>query len=313
VSFTVPTGVRAVTLMHIRHGKLHWEQILAPAERMARAGVPVSRALSRDLRAAGGSLGGDGELRRVLTRGAGTPISEGDNWSQTDLAATLGVIRQRGGGDFFAGNLARLISDEVRSMGGSLPLETMRNTIPTSGAPASASDGGYKVYVAPQPMAGASALAGWQGQAAPAGGVPADSGGIAGLAAVDTKGGAAACSTSMGQLFGARMVVPGTGILLAAPTADSTAVSPLVIGNPNNGEFRFAGAGGGSPSAAYATGWVARAVMRGAKVGAALQAHGGQGGYVNAIACPGGIRASGYTCSTGIDPSGSGLALVVSR
>ena len=53
----------------------------------------------------------------------------------------------------------------------------------------------------------------------------------------------------MGQLFGARIVVPGTGILLGAPTRRRTAVSPLVIGNPGNGEFLFAGAGGGSPSA----------------------------------------------------------------
>lgn len=311
-AFTVPLGVRAVTLMHIRHGSGHWEQLVAPAERMARGGVPVSRALSRDLRAAGGALGGDSEMRRIFAGGgSGGTIAEGDNWIQTDLAATMGVIRQRGGNDFFSGNLARLMSDQVRSIGGSLPLETMRNSLPKSGPPDSVNDGGYRVYVAPAPMAGASALAGWQGQAATATAVPSDSGGISGFAAVDPKGGAAACSLSMGQMFGARVVIPGTGILLGAPTANSTAVSPLVIGNPNNGEFRFAGAGGGAPTAAYATGWVARTVMRGSTVGAALQSHGGQGGYVNAIACPGGIRASGRTCMSGIDPSGSGLALVV--
>ena len=43
-------------------------------------------------------------------------------------------------------------------------------------------------------------------------------------------------------------------MLLGTPTADSTSVSPVVIGNPGNGEVLFAGAGGGSPSAAYATG-----------------------------------------------------------
>jgi gamma-glutamyltranspeptidase/glutathione hydrolase len=56
-------------------------------------------------------------------------------------------------------------------------------------------------------MAGAMALAGWNGQARAGGRVPTDSGGIAGLAAVDQKGGAAACSLSMGQLFGARITV----------------------------------------------------------------------------------------------------------
>ena len=78
----------------------------------------------------------------------------------------------------------------------------------------------------PAPMAGASALAGWSDQAAPSTAVPTDSGGISGLAAVDADGNAAACSLSMGQLFGARIIVPGTGILLGAMTADSAAVSP---------------------------------------------------------------------------------------
>ena len=43
--FTVPSGVRAITLMHVRHGQLRWEATVAPAERLARFGVPVSRAL----------------------------------------------------------------------------------------------------------------------------------------------------------------------------------------------------------------------------------------------------------------------------
>jgi gamma-glutamyltranspeptidase/glutathione hydrolase len=43
--------VRAITLMHVRHGQSRWEATVAPAERLARLGVPVSRALSRDLQA----------------------------------------------------------------------------------------------------------------------------------------------------------------------------------------------------------------------------------------------------------------------
>jgi gamma-glutamyltranspeptidase/glutathione hydrolase len=114
----------------------------------------------------------------------------------------------------------------------------------------------------------------------------------------------------MGQLFGARIMIPNTGILLGTPTADSTAVSPLVIGNPGNGEAKFAGAGGGSPAAAYATGVIARGTAdRRQFVAAALQAHGGRGGYVNAIACPDGIRSGASSCNSGTDPAGAGLAL----
>ena len=158
------------------------------------------------------------------------------------------------------------MSTQIASMGGSLPHRRPAQRGSLAGPPASENNGGFKVYVAPAPMAGASALAGWSNQAAPSTAVPTDSGGISGLAAVDADGNAAACSLSMGQLFGARIIVPGTGILLGAMTADSAAVSPVVIGNPNNGEFRFAGAGGGGPGAAYATGAVARqAVERGSR------------------------------------------------
>ena len=66
----------------------------------------------------------------------------------------------------------------------------------------------HSIPGAPAPAAGASALAGWKGQA-PSGPTPADSGGFAGLAAVDGKAGAAACALSMGQTFGARAVVHG--------------------------------------------------------------------------------------------------------
>ena len=310
VQITVPSGVRAVTLMHARHGSVPWPAVVAPGERLARLGVPVSRALSRDLQAAATALGADSEARRIFGRGGGTAVTEGDNFIQTDLAATLGIIRQRGGGDFFSGSLARVISDQVAQIGGSLPMESLRNAVPQYGPPAGESYGGFRVYVAPAPMAGAQALAGWRGEAGPSGAVPTDSGGIAGLAAIDTSGGAAACSLSMGQLFGARVMVPNTGILLGTPTADSTAVSPLVFGNPGNGEALFAGAGGGGAAAAYATGFIARGTVRDKQyVAAALRAHGGRGGWVNAIACPDGVRGGGASCNSGNDPAGGGLAL----
>jgi gamma-glutamyltranspeptidase / glutathione hydrolase len=311
VPITVPTGVRAVTLMHIRHGQSRWEFDVAGAERLARGGVPVSTALARDLQAGAALLGADREARRVFGKGTGVAITAGDTWAPTELASTIGAIRQKGGVDFFQGSLARLLSDQVSQMGGSLPLESLRNAIPISGTPAGENYGGFKVYVAPPPLAGASALAGWRGQPPTATATSADSGGFSGFAAIDEKGGAAACALSMGQLFGSRMMVPGTGVILGVATPDAAAVSPLVIGNPGNAEVRFAGAGGGGPGAAWATGAIARAtVERKVPVQTALNANGGRGGYVDAIACPDGIRGGAVTCQSGIDKAGAGLSLL---
>jgi gamma-glutamyltranspeptidase/glutathione hydrolase len=115
----------------------------------------------------------------------------------------------------------------------------------------------------------------------------------------------------MGQLFGARAIVPGTGVLLGAATPEAGSVSPLIIASANNGEFTFAGAGGGAPTAAQATGAVARATVEDDKdIAAVLEARRGQGGTVNAIICPSGLRSSATTCRSAIDPAGVGLALL---
>jgi gamma-glutamyltranspeptidase/glutathione hydrolase len=193
-SFSVPNGVRAVTLMHVRHGSSRWEAVVAPAERLARFGVPVSRALSRDLQAGAGMLG-DNEAQRILGN-----AREGSNLIQTELAGTLGAIRQRGGAEFFQGQLARTISEQISQAGGSMPVDVLRSAVPQASAPMSESHYRRRVYVSPAPMAGASALAGWKGSA-PGGAVPVDSNGFAGLAAADGQGGAAACALSMGQLL----------------------------------------------------------------------------------------------------------------
>jgi gamma-glutamyltranspeptidase/glutathione hydrolase len=305
--FIVPSGVRAITLMHVRHGQLRWEATVAPAERLARFGVPVSRALSRDLQAAGAALGNDREARRIFGGGA---LAEGNTLTQPELAATLGAIRQGGGAVFFQGQLARTLSEQISQMGGSLPVEALRAAVPQASAPTSVSHYRSRVYVAPPPAAGAQALAGWKGQA-PAGPTPSDSGGFAGLAAVDGKAGAAACSLSMGQTFGARAVVPGLGVLLGAPSPDAGSVSPVIIANPGNGEFTFVGAGGGAATAAQATGYVAYAAIdRDQPLASVLASRRGQGGWVNAITCPSGLRGSGSSCRSAIDPAGAGLALI---
>lgn len=303
-AFIVPNGVRAIALMHIRHGSARWEGDVASAEKMARLGVPVSRALARDLRAGSGLL--DEDMRRVLTRN-GTPLAEGDRLVANDLAATLGAIRQRGAGEFFQGNFARAFSDRISTMGGSLPIEALRGAVPQASVPQSDSYNGYRVYVAPN-AGGAKALAAWNGQAVNDA-APSDSGGFSGFAAVDDKGNAAACALSMGQLFGSHVMVQGTGVILGAP-GDGGGVSPVLIGNPNNGEFKFAGAGGGSVNASAATGAVARLTMQDRLVAsAALAARRAQGGWVDAIACPDGIRGGGSSCSAASDPAGAGLAL----
>ena len=84
-----------------------------------------------------------------------------------------------------------------------------------------------------------------------------------------------------------------------------------IIANPGNGEFTFVGAGGGAATAAQATGYVAyAAIERDQPLANVLTSRAGQGGWVNAIACPSGLRGGGSSCRSAIDPASAGLAIV---
>jgi len=79
--------------LHAQYGKLRWEQVVAPAEGIARFGYPVSRAFAADLLAARPILEKDPELRRLFLRD-GVPYAEGQVIVQQDLSTLLSAIPQ---------------------------------------------------------------------------------------------------------------------------------------------------------------------------------------------------------------------------
>ncbi len=237
-------------------------------------------------------------------------LTEGSTLTQPDLAGTLARIRQRGGADFFQGQLARTMSEQVSQMGGSLPVDALRAAVPQAGAPDDPRTTMRRPCLC---RAGAGCAVprrwpGWKGQA-PTGAAPADSGGFAGLAAVDGKAERPACSLSMGQTFGARAVVPGLGVLLGAPIADAE------LGQPGDHRQswqrrvhlrrrRRRSGDGGAGDRCYG---LRHHRARPAAWPACWRRVGGQGGWVNAIACPvGPARRRLAACRSAIDPAGAG-------
>ena len=212
-----------ITLMHVRHGQARWEATVAPAERLARLGVPVSRALSRDLQAGAAALGADSEARRIFGKGTGTAVTEGDNFTQTDLAGDAGRPSASAAASISSRAPWRaLMSDQIAQIGGSLPLEALRNAVPQAGPPAGESYGGFRVYVAPRA----------DGRRAGAGRLERPAG--AGRAACRPIRAASPASRRSTRRAARRpaacrwascsaraSIVPGTGILLGTPTADA--------------------------------------------------------------------------------------------
>ncbi|MSO88557.1 MAG: gamma-glutamyltransferase [Rhodospirillaceae bacterium] len=121
---------RGMFALHARYGRLRWEQLVAPAEALARFGVPVSRALAADLARVGSALIQDAESRRLFARADGTLLAEGDSLVQIDLAAVLSSIRARTPADFYAGALAAKVSAAIEAAGGGVGAGDLRDSVP---------------------------------------------------------------------------------------------------------------------------------------------------------------------------------------
>jgi len=133
----VPSAIRGMFALYAQYGKLRWEQLLSPAEDLARFGSPVSRALAADLLAAQPKLAADPQLARLYLRPDGTPYKEGDRLVQTDLSTVLSAIRSRaaGAGEFYTGAVAREFVRGAQAHGAAITLDDLR-TAPFGWRPA---------------------------------------------------------------------------------------------------------------------------------------------------------------------------------
>lgn len=122
----IPGNVRGFFALHERFGEVAWEDILRPAEALARDGTVVSQTLADHLRLTWGFLRADREARRLFGRRDGGPVGKGYPLRQLDLATALAQIRAHGPGEFYTGRLARLLVQDTLNVGGSLSANELR-------------------------------------------------------------------------------------------------------------------------------------------------------------------------------------------
>ena len=126
----LPMLARGMFLLHARYGRRPFESLIVPAERMARFGITVSRALSNDLSVVSGPLMADPGASAIFSRN-GVVLKEGDPLVQLDLAATLTQLRVAGVGDLYQGTLARRLAQESALVGGPMSFDDLRGALPT--------------------------------------------------------------------------------------------------------------------------------------------------------------------------------------
>ena len=150
----IPLAVRGMAALQARYGKLRWEQLLGPAEQMARLGTPTSRALARELVTAGARLGDDSEMARIFLHPDGTPLQEGEPLRQELLGGVLTQLRIKGAGEFYTGRLAQTIADAAQGLGAPLTTEALRNAKPEFTPALEVPFGDHTIYLSQPPAAG---------------------------------------------------------------------------------------------------------------------------------------------------------------
>lgn len=157
----VPGTVAGLARAHRKYGsgKLSWWDLIEPARRLADKGFPVPHSLVRSLGAekARALLARYPESRRLFQRD-GRPYAEGEIFRQPELAGTLRRLQRQGPREFYEGETARRIADDMARNHGLITLADLRAYAPKERAPLRGTYRGYGIVSMPPPSSGGAVL-----------------------------------------------------------------------------------------------------------------------------------------------------------
>ena len=120
----VPGTVAGLELALRTYGTMKLAEVMAPAIRLAEQGFPVSEKLARSLRTARARLQRFSASRRIFLKD-GELFAPGEILRQAELAVTLRRIARGGAAEFYRGQTARELVDELARMGGLITPEDL--------------------------------------------------------------------------------------------------------------------------------------------------------------------------------------------
>jgi gamma-glutamyltranspeptidase/glutathione hydrolase len=155
----VPGTVRGMELALKKYGshRLTWTQLIEPARALAANGFTVTYTLARSLRGSREYLSKYTETKRIYLND-GRFYNEGDVFRQPDLAATFARLQQRGPNEFYEGQTARLIVDDLKRHNGLMTMADMRGYVAKERETMRGNYRGYEIVSMPPPSSGGAVL-----------------------------------------------------------------------------------------------------------------------------------------------------------
>lgn len=154
LSSGVPGTVAGFAHAQQKYGSLPLATVLAPAIRLADAGIRVTYPLAHSLQRAAPQLRKSPASTQYFLRADGSPLQPGQLWRQTDLAWSLREIARDGERAFYRGAIAARIVAEMERSGGLISAADLAAYRAVERAPVLGSYRGYRIAAMPPPSSG---------------------------------------------------------------------------------------------------------------------------------------------------------------
>lgn len=152
----VPGSVAGMVEAHQKYGKLKWEDVIAPAIKLAANGFELTAKQAAELNGLKNRFKKLNPLGTALVKDS--RWQTGDLLTQTELANTLKLIQEKGRAGFYEGAVADSIVAEMKRGGGIISKQDLKDYKAIWRKPVVGEYRGYEVVTMPPPSSGGIAL-----------------------------------------------------------------------------------------------------------------------------------------------------------
>ncbi|KAJ6682551.1 GAMMA GLUTAMYL TRANSPEPTIDASE [Salix koriyanagi] len=156
LSIAVPGELAGLYKAWKQHGRLPWERLVRPAEKLARRGFKISRYLRMQMEKTQSGILADEGLRNVFTSN-GELLQPGDICYNKKLADTLRTV-SKGVEAFYNGPIGFNLVRDIHKLGGMLTIEDLRRYKVRVREPIITNILGYKIIGMPPPSSGGASM-----------------------------------------------------------------------------------------------------------------------------------------------------------
>lgn len=154
----VPGTVAGLWKAHQELGSLPWADLVAPAVKLARDGIPINYSLYTGFARSKTRFDQYPSSAAKFFKADGSLYELGETWRQPDLAHTLELIQNNGADGFYKGENAERLAGFMADIGGIITEEDLLKYEPQEREPIRGTYRGYDVVSMPPPSSGGVAL-----------------------------------------------------------------------------------------------------------------------------------------------------------